>query len=44
MQRCQAIRVKVEELAGSGQGMELLGLRIVWAKEARTTFAKGNKR
>jgi len=24
--------------------MELLGLRLVWAKEARTTFAKGNKR
>ncbi|MBK6806734.1 MAG: hypothetical protein IPG84_18750 [Betaproteobacteria bacterium] len=44
VQRCQAIRVKVEELAGNGQGMELLGLRLVWAKEARTTFAKGNKR
>jgi hypothetical protein len=44
VQRCQAIRVKIEELAGNGQGMELLGLRIVWAKEARTTFAKGNKR
>ena len=44
VQRCQAIRVKVEELAGNGQGMELLGLRIIWAKEARTTFAKGNKR
>ena len=43
-QRCQAIRVKIEELAGNGQGMELLGIRVVYAKEARTTFAKGSKR
>jgi hypothetical protein len=43
-QRCQAIRVKVEELAGNGQGMELLGIRVMYAKEARTTFAKGAKR
>lgn len=43
-QRCTAIRVKIEELSGNGQGMELLGLRLVWAKEARTTFAKGSKR
>lgn len=43
-QRCQAMRVKIEELAGNGQGMELLGIRVVWAKESRTPFARGAKR
>lgn len=47
-QRCTSLRVKLEELepasVGTGQGLELLGIRVVWAREARTPFAKGNKR
>ena len=47
-QRCTALRVKLEELApavlGTGQGLELLGIRVVYAKEARTTFAAAQKR
>lgn len=46
-QRCTSMRVKVEERQSAGytgQGMELLGIRIVWAKESRTPFAKGAKR
>jgi hypothetical protein len=47
-QRCQALRVKIEELEpaglGTGQGLELTGIRVVWAKESRTPFARGAKR
>ena len=28
----------------TGQGLELTGIRIVWAREPRTTFAKASKR
>ena len=47
-QRCAALRIKLEETApaaaGTGQGFELLGLRIVWAKDGRYGHSTGQRR
>lgn len=44
-QRCAALRVKIEETApaaaGTGQGFELLGIRVVWAKDGRYGHSAG---
>jgi hypothetical protein len=48
-QRCQALRVRVEELApdpaelGTGQGLEFTGLRVVVGMKTKALFAKAQK-